>query len=86
MRLLLAAHLSHEGLAAHLRQRHQQVAEQQAALKRAIGETYPPTDIGQRLAYDYGMTVASTELAWLEDLIAALETRYAPKELVGKGN
>ena len=86
MRLLLAGHLSHEGLVAHLRQRYQQVEEQQAALKRAIGERYPPTDKGQRLAYDYGMTVASTELAWLEDLIAALETQYATKELVGKGN
>jgi hypothetical protein len=54
------------------------------ALKRTIDETYPPTDNGQRLAFDYGMTIADTELTWLEDLIAALETQYAPKELVGK--
>jgi DNA-binding PadR family transcriptional regulator len=85
MRLLLASHLSHEGLAAHLQQRHQQVSEQLAALKRTIGETYPPTDVGQHLAFEYGMTVASTELAWLEDLIAALEIQYAPNKLVGKG-
>ena len=44
-----------------------------------------PVRHGQRLAFDYGMTVANTELTWLEDLIAALETQYAPKELVGKG-
>ena len=86
MRLLLATQLSHEGLLAHLRQRHHQVTEQQAALKRTIGKTDPPTDLGQRLAFDYGMAVASTELDWLEDLIAALEAQYAPKELVGKGN
>jgi DNA-binding PadR family transcriptional regulator len=86
MRLLLAGRLSDEGLVAHLRQRYQQVTEQRAALKHASGETNPLTDIGQRLAHDYGMTVASTELAWLEDLIAALESQYAPKELVGKGN
>jgi len=85
MRLLLAGHLGHEELVTHLQQRYEQVAERQADLKRAIGETYPPTDIGQRLAYDYGMTVAGTELAWLEDLITALESQYAPKELVGKG-
>lgn len=86
MRLLLSTHLSHEGLAAHLRQRHQQVTEQQAALERTIQETDPPTNSGQRLAFDYGMTIANTELAWLEDLMAGLETRYASKELVGKGN
>jgi DNA-binding PadR family transcriptional regulator len=85
MRLLLATHLSQEGLVAHLQQRRQKVAEQRAALKQTIGESDPPTDIGQRLAFDYGMTIASTELAWLEDLIATLDTQYAPKELVGKG-
>jgi len=86
MRLLLATHLSHEGLVAHLRQRHQQVAKQQAALKQTVDKMDPPTDSGQRLAFDYGMTIANTELAWLEDLIAALEIQISPKELVGKGN
>jgi DNA-binding PadR family transcriptional regulator len=82
MRLLLAKHLNHEGLVAHLRQRRQQVVQQQAALKRTIGETAVPPDTGQRLAYGYGMTIASTELAWLDDLIAALEAQYARSELV----
>jgi DNA-binding PadR family transcriptional regulator len=86
MRLLLAEHLSHEGLVAHLTQRRQRVEEHQAALKRTIAATDPPTDLGQRLAFDYGMTIASAQLAWLEDLIAALETQGAPKELVGKEN
>ena len=49
MRLLLATHLSHEGLVAHLRQRHQQVIEQQAVLKQKIGETDPPPDKGRVL-------------------------------------
>ena len=86
MRLVLASHLSHRGLIAHLQQRHRQVEEQLAALERTIGETDPPSSTGQGLAFAYGRTMAQTELAWLEDLIAALETQYAPKELVGKGN
>lgn len=86
MRLLLAAHLSQEGLVAHLRQRHHQVVEQQAVLKLKIGETDPPADVGQRLAYDYGLTVGRTELAWLEDLISSLETQHPSQELAGKGN
>jgi DNA-binding PadR family transcriptional regulator len=86
MRLLLAAHLSHEGLEAHLRQRHRRVTEQLAALRRTIGQAEPPSDGRQGLAFAYGMTIASAELAWLEELIATLETKTAPKELVGKGN
>ena len=84
MRLLLASHLSHRGLIAHLKQRHQQVAEQLGALERTIGENDPPSSPGQGLAFAYGRTMAQTELAWLEDLIASLETQYAPKELVEK--
>jgi len=87
MRLLLATHLSHEGLVTHLRRRRQQVVEQQAALRQTIGETDPTNDNGQRLAFDYGMTIASTELAWLEDLIATLEAQAWPvsQEFIGKG-
>jgi DNA-binding PadR family transcriptional regulator len=84
MRLLLASHLSHEGLIVHLRQRYQQVAEQQAALRRLRSETAPTTDVGQRLAFDYGMTAAGAEMAWLERLISALETQFVSKELAGK--
>jgi DNA-binding PadR family transcriptional regulator len=85
MRLLLSSHLNREGLAAHLQQRHRQVTEQLAALRQAIGETDPPSNVGQGLAFDYGMTLANSELAWLEDLMAALEAQVAPRELVGKG-
>ena len=87
MRLLLATHLSHEGLMDHLQTRHQQVTQQQAALRQAIGETDLPVDSRQRLAFDYGMTIASSELSWLEDLIAAMEAEERPvsHELVGKG-
>jgi PadR family transcriptional regulator AphA len=85
MRLLLSPLLSQEGLAAHLKQRQQQVTEQLAALKQTIGETDPPSLSGPSLASDYGMTIANTELAWLEDLMAALQTKTAPEELVGKG-
>jgi DNA-binding PadR family transcriptional regulator len=85
MRLLLATHLSDDGLVAHLQQRRQQVVEQQAALKQTIDTTDPANDSGQRLAFDYGMTIASTELAWLEDLIATLQAQPVPQELVKKG-
>jgi DNA-binding PadR family transcriptional regulator len=86
MRLLLASHLSHDGLVAHLRQRHQQVAEQREALQRTIDGADPSTDLGQRLAFDYGMTVASSELAWLEDLTTTLENQRIPKEPAEKGS
>jgi DNA-binding PadR family transcriptional regulator len=85
MRLLLSAHLSQEGLIAHLRQRHRQVAEQLAALRQRMDETDRPSVKDQSLALDYGLTIANTELAWLEDLIAAQETQMSPRELVGKG-
>jgi DNA-binding PadR family transcriptional regulator len=86
MRLLLASHLSHDGLVVHLRQRHQQVAEQRKALKRTIDGSDPSTDLGQRLAFDYGMTVASSELVWLENLITTLENQRVPKEPAEKGS
>ena len=86
MRLLLASRLSHDGLVAHLRQRHRQVAEQLATLEQNIGETDPPSNSGQGLAFGYGRTIANTELAWLENLIEALEIQKAPKELVGREN
>lgn len=85
MRLLLASRLRQEGLVAHLRQRHHQVVEQQAVLKLKIDETDPPPDVGQRLALDYGLAIARTELAWLEDQISSLETQYTPRELAEKG-
>jgi DNA-binding PadR family transcriptional regulator len=75
MRLLLATHLSHDGLMGHLRRRHQQVVQQQEALKQAVDEIDLPSDSSQRLAFDYGMTIASTELTWLEDLMAILEAK-----------
>jgi DNA-binding PadR family transcriptional regulator len=84
MRLLLATHLSYEGLVAHLQQRHEQVAEQQAALKRNM-RTADSSSNGRRLALEYGLTIANTELAWLENLVAALETQNAPQEHLGKG-
>ena len=86
MRLLLAPNLSHKGLVTHLQQRHRQVTQQRAALKRVLQEADPPSNSGQVLAFDYGMAIADTELAWLEDLIAALEAQCASQEFVGKGN
>ena len=80
MRLLLATDLSFDGLVAHLRTRHQQVSEQQATLKRAMGDLDSSSN-GRRLAFDYGMAIANTELAWLEELVADLETRNAADEL-----
>ncbi len=75
MRLILADHLSIDGLAAHLKQRFHQVATHHAALEQVSSDLEGETDLGQRLAVDYGIAIASAELAWLEGLLQRLSTQ-----------
>lgn len=72
MRLLLATNLPHARLVAHLEQRRAQAAAQQDALKLAIGQSAEKMDLGQRLAQDYGLALASAELAWLDNALGRL--------------
>ena len=68
MRLILASNLSHDGLLAHLEQRHTQVADHQLALQQTVEAIDDGADLGDLLALDYGLTVAAAELAWLDQI------------------
>lgn len=72
MRLILADHVSTDGLIAHLRQRHAQVADHRAALERMNGDLDGEMDTGQRLTLNYGLTIANAELLWLENVLQQL--------------
>jgi len=82
MRLILAGSFSHSGLITHLQQRRSQTADHYATLKqitRALDET---ADSGQRLAFDYGLALASVELAWLDSKLDLLSRQSLPVEIV----
>jgi len=66
MRLLLASSLPHAKLVAHLQQRRTQVAAHCDALKQAAAKLDGTVELGQRLAQDYGLALATAELAWLD--------------------
>jgi PadR family transcriptional regulator AphA len=72
MRLILAAHLSPDGLIAHLQQRYEQVADHRAALEQMNDELDKEIDVGQRLTLDYGMAIANAEMLWLQDVLQQL--------------
>ena len=74
MRLILAEHLSRPELIAHLQQRHSQVSAQRTALKQtaeAMGGD-ENVDLGERLALEYGVAMATAELAWLDHTLDRL--------------
>jgi DNA-binding PadR family transcriptional regulator len=66
MRLLLADSHSQARLTAHLRQRRAQVATHHAELVRGLSAPNARLDLGQQLALDYGLALATAELAWLD--------------------
>jgi len=69
MRLMLASNLSHTELIAYLQQRRSQVAVHRAALERV---TEAQDEMGQRLAFDYGLVAATAELDWLDHTLESL--------------
>ena len=75
MRLLLADSFSPENLEAYLQQRRTQVATHQADLARMSDTMSSGTDLGLRLALNYGLELASAEVAWLEDTLIKLDGR-----------
>jgi PadR family transcriptional regulator AphA len=70
MRLILASNLSQAGLIAHLEQRRTQIAAHHLALEQAARAMNERMDLGERLAFDYGLAVATAELAWLDSTLA----------------
>jgi PadR family transcriptional regulator AphA len=72
MRLTLANHLSPAGLRAHLEQRRAQVAAHRLALEQAVEAMDEDIDVGERLTLDYGLSLATAELVWLDRTLARL--------------
>lgn len=82
MRLILSDRLTHAGLVAHLRQRHAQVADHHASLERMSRELDEGRESGQRLALEYGMAVASAELAWLDSQLERLSQEPVSEDVL----
>jgi PadR family transcriptional regulator AphA len=80
MRLILAEHLTCDGLVAHLKQRHAQVTDHCRALERLNTEMDQDTHKGQHLTFDYGMAIANAELVWLEGMLERLSTGPLPED------
>ena len=80
MRLLLAESFPPANLAEYLQQRRAQVATHQAELVR-ITQTLPAgTDLGLNLALNYGLDLASAEIAWLDNTLDRLSKGLSPRE------
>jgi PadR family transcriptional regulator AphA len=80
MRLLLAECFPPANLAEYLQQRRTQVATQQAELVR-ITQTLPTgSDFGLNLALNYGLDLASAEIAWLDSTLDKLSNSSSSGE------
>jgi DNA-binding PadR family transcriptional regulator len=66
MRLMLADSHSRTGLITQLQQRRAQILSHREALKQDTGSAAEGVEFGQRLALDYGLVLANSELAWLD--------------------
>jgi DNA-binding PadR family transcriptional regulator len=80
MRLLLAGSFPPANLAAYLRQRRIQVATQQADLVRMSESLHTDTDLGLNLALNYGLELASAEMAWLDSTLDGLSDGAQPEK------
>lgn len=72
IRLILASNFSRDDLITYLQQRHAQVAAHQLALQQPTEAMDKDMDLGDRLALDYGLTVAAAELVWLDRTLVRL--------------
>jgi len=82
MRLILASNFSHTGLISHLQQRRSQVAVHYATLKQ-IAEALGGAIVSrQRLAFGYGLALATAELTWLDSILEQLSQQPLPVEVV----
>jgi DNA-binding PadR family transcriptional regulator len=82
MRLMLASNLSHTRLVAYLQQRRSQVALYRADLERVTSAQDETAGLGQRLAFDYGLAAARTELAWLDRTLRRMGQQPLPIEIL----
>jgi DNA-binding PadR family transcriptional regulator len=77
MRLLLAGNYSQASFAATLQQRRGQVLVHYHDLQQAASADEEGVDPGQQMALDYGLALASAELAWLDLTLERLAQRAA---------
>jgi PadR family transcriptional regulator AphA len=80
MRLALADQLSQVGLLTHLEQRRAHVAAQKRALEQVVTTENADADLGERLMYGYGLSLAAAELVWLDSTLARLSQTSLPVE------
>lgn len=83
MRLILASNLAPAALQVHLEKRRSEVARCHDALELSISALGEGADFRQRLALDYGLAVARSELAWLDGVLPQLPRQEAAKETTG---
>jgi PadR family transcriptional regulator AphA len=84
MRLVLAGSFSQANLIAHLHQRYAQVSAHHSVLQQTAEALDAGTGL-RRLALDYGMALAASELAWLDGMVNRLSRQPLPVEVV-EGN
>jgi hypothetical protein len=80
MRLLLADSHSRARLSVHLQQRRAQVASHHATLVGGLEAPGARLNQGRQLALDYGLALATAELAWLDTALARLLEQPLPEE------
>jgi hypothetical protein len=80
MRLALADSHSRAGLSAHLRERRAQVANHHELLAGGLEIPGCGPNLGQQLAVDYGLALATAELAWLDSTLERLPERPVLEE------
>ena len=83
MRLVLASNFSPAGLIELLQQRRAQVAVHHAVLEQTAETMREETDLGQRLALEYGLALAFAELVWLDNIISDLAHAKADSTIGG---
>jgi PadR family transcriptional regulator AphA len=85
MRLIMADSISRAGLIEQLRRRREQVAAQRASLEEDGDGNAAQADRGSRLVWEYGLALADTELAWLDDTLGRLFEQTLATEGVETG-
>jgi PadR family transcriptional regulator AphA len=78
MRLFLADSHTRPMLSAHLEQRRAQVATHHESLTDTLKGPDAESNLGQQLALDYGLALATAELAWLDTTLDRLENLPRP--------
>jgi DNA-binding PadR family transcriptional regulator len=66
MQLIMASHYAPDRLIALMRQRRTEVARQQQELTTSSAQKGTAKDVGERMAVEYALSVADSELAWLD--------------------